>query len=160
MLQSLANEWGLLDQATYDVIVGIDNLASSVEDGSMSVDTMEAAILRLTNRIQEVPTDIGVNFRINVMGEIPGEISGRAEDRNVPYQHGGTLGGGSFLAGEHGPELIRGIRGGGQVVSAPTTARMMGQQHSVQNNYNLTTNSLTRPGGLALEFAAMEMGSR
>ena len=28
------------------------------------------------------------------------------------------------------------------------------------NNYNLTTNSLTRPSGLALEFSAMEMGSR
>ena len=31
---------------------------------------------------------------------------------------------------------------------------------SITNNYNLTTNAMTRPGGLSLEFAAMQMGSR
>ena len=31
---------------------------------------------------------------------------------------------------------------------------------SIVNNYNLTTNAMTRPGGLSLEFAAMQMGSR
>jgi hypothetical protein len=63
------------------------------------------------------------------------------------------------MAGEHGPELITGVPGGARVMSAPATARAMSQT-SITNNYNLTTNSQTRPGGLALEFATMEMGSR
>ena len=48
-----------------------------------------------------------------------------------------------------------------RAVTAPvTTGAGNSQTMNVTNNYNLTTNSLTRPGGLALEFAAMEMGSR
>jgi hypothetical protein len=55
--------------------------------------------------------------------------------------------------------MLTGVPGGARVLSNPTTARMMSQS-SVTNNYNLTTNSMTRPGGLALEFDAMQMGSR
>lgn len=75
------------------------------------------------------------------------------------YQHGGTTAGGDMLVGERGPELLTGVPGGAQVLSAPTTARMTGGS-SITNNYNLTTNSLTRPSGLRLEFSAMAMGSR
>jgi hypothetical protein len=48
-----------------------------------------------------------------------------------------------------------------RAVTAPTGMGGGGNQTtSIVNHYNLTTNSLTRPGGLALEFSAMEMGSR
>ena len=47
-----------------------------------------------------------------------------------------------------------------QAVTAPGGRGVMQSNASVTNNFNLTTNSLTRPGGLALEFATMGMGSR
>ena len=75
------------------------------------------------------------------------------------HQHGGTTGGRSMIVGEHGAEMLTGVPGGARVLSSPTTARMMAQ-NSITNNYNLTTNAMTRPGGLSLEFAAMQMGSR
>jgi len=162
MLQGLAKEWGLVDQATYDAMVAIDNYADSVDDGTGSLDEMGEGVKRLSDKLLGIPTEINVNVRVNTTGELPpgmGEVGGESAATREYYQHGGTSSGRSMLVGEGGPEILTGVRGGARVLSAPTTARMMAQ-NSITNNYNLTTNAMTRPGGLSLEFAAMQMGSR
>ena len=162
MLQGLAKEWGLVDQATYDAMVAIDNYADSVDDGTGSLDEMGEGVKRLSDKLLGIPTEINVNVRVNTTGELPpgmGEVGGESAATREYYQHGGTSSGRSMLVGEGGPEILTGVRGGARVLSAPTTARMMAQ-NSIVNNYNLTTNAMTRPGGLSLEFAAMQMGSR
>ena len=162
MLQGLAKEWGLLDQATYDAMVAVDEYADSVDNGTGTLDEMREGVQKLTDKLLGIPTEINVNVRVNTTGELPpgmGEVGGESAATREYYQHGGTSSGRSMLVGEGGPEILTGVRGGARVLSAPTTARMMAQ-NSTTNNYNLTTNAMTRPGGLSLEFAAMQMGSR
>ena len=162
MLQGLAKEWGLLDQATYDAMVAVDEYADSVDNGTGTLDEMREGVQKLTDKLLGIPTEINVNVRVNTTGELPpgmGEVGGESAATREYYQHGGTSSGRSMLVGEGGPEILTGVRGGARVLSAPTTARMMAQ-NSITNNYNLTTNAMTRPGGLSLEFAAMQMGSR
>ena len=111
------------------------------------------AVENTQRALEDIPTEIGITIKYTDVGYKPGG------GPHTGFQHGGTTPGGAFIAGEHGGELITGVPGGAHVLSAPTTARMMAQQ-SVTNNFNLTTQSMLRQGGLALEFATMEMGSR
>jgi len=125
----------------------------------MTLEEMAERIKKMNQRMLETPKQVDIIYNIVVRGQIPNIGSGKPGDVTPYYQHGGTAWGGAMLVGERGPELLTGVPGGARVLSSPATARMMAQSN-VTNNYNLTTNSLTRPGGLALEFAAMEMGSR
>jgi len=152
-LQKLATEWGLMDKAVYTNIGTVDILSKAVEDGVISWEAYMIAVKNTQRALEDIPTEIGITIRYTDVGYKPGG------GQYTAYQHGGTTPGGAFLAGERGPEMITGVPGGARVLSAPTTARMMAQQ-SVTNNFNLTTQSMLRSGGLALEFATMEMGSR
>jgi len=160
MIQGLAKEWGLLDEATYDAMVAVDDFATSVEEGKGTLDGMSVGIQRYTDKILNIPREWSTAIHVTYDGPMPtGPEVYNAATQNQPYQHGGTTWGRSMLVGEQGPELLTGVPGGARVLSNPTTSRMMAQ-NNITNNYNLTTNALTRPGGLALEFATMQMGSR
>ena len=57
--------------------------------------------------------------------------------------------------------LVPTVRATTAAAVAPPALRPGGNTTvSTVNNYNLTTNSWTRPGALALEFSALAMGSR
>jgi len=159
MLRELAKDWGLLDTDTFKAMETVNGYARAVKNGSMTLEEMAEKIKKMNDRMLETPRQIDIVYNIVVRGQIPNTGGGHQGEETPYYQHGGTTWGRGILVGEHGPELLTGVPGGARVLSNPTTARLLAQ-NSVTNNYSLTTNSLTRPGGLALEFAAMEMGSR
>jgi len=128
--------------------------------GSAVIDAIADGIRNAAGNMARAAAD-AVRGAISAARSALGGLGGGGASTPVSgFQSGGTTMGRSMLVGESGPELLTGIPGGARVLSNPTTSRMLGGGNTTVNNYNLTTNSLTRPGGLALEFSAMEMGSR
>jgi len=155
-LATLGEAYGVLDDRSAEALRNIRSSMDSVTDGTLSA---EAAVYQLRTSIDGLENreiTVGIRWDIPALPQVLGEIGGAPI---AAYAAGGTTSGGNMLVGEHGPELLTGVPGGARVLSNATTARQFAQSNTT-NNFNLTTNSMTRPGGLALEFAAMEMGSR
>jgi hypothetical protein len=151
--EALLTEFGLLTPAEKSAQGALDSLRQSAVEGKISWEAYALAAAATKRALDDIPREIGITVKYTDVGYNPGG------GEHTAYQHGGTTSGRSMLVGERGPEILTGVPGGARVLSSPTAARMMAQNNTT-NNYNLTTNSLTRPGGLHLEFAAMEMGSR
>jgi hypothetical protein len=164
--EAILTQFGLLTEEEKRMQTTINAITKAFADGKIEPEEYARLLADVKAQVDALDGSM-INIGWNVqappaMGGSPGGMSGPGGigDITTPYQHGGTSWGRSMLVGEHGPEMLTGVPGGARVLSNPTTARMMAQNNTTTNNYNLTTNALTRPGGLAMEFSAMEMGSR
>lgn len=167
----------------------IENIRGDLEDAWSSLWSGLAGILRVVwnGVIDELV--IGVNSAIDVFNDlidaaniIPGVSIpkiGKLDPGRYYLADGGILSKPMFVAGESGPEVVSPLSG---LVESMTSSMVTALQtfsnrqlslgpqmpvQSVVNNtsyvdgrqYNLETQSMTRPGYLELEFAGMEMAS-
>jgi len=156
--QALLEQSGLLTEAEKETQASIDALNKSFIDGKIEAPEFATAILLLkasVDSLEDKTITIGVEYNIPAMPGLLDKGPGQAQ----AFASGGTLSGGSIIAGEYGPEMITGLNAGSRVLSSPATRSAMARGGDTTNNYNLTTNSITRPGGLSLEFDSMGMAA-
>jgi len=152
--EALLIKSGLLTEAERKTQEQVDKLKQAFIDGKISAEEFSAGVLLLKDSIDKIQDK---TVTITVDYNIPSLPSGPGPQIAQHYQSGGTLSGGGFIAGEFGPEMISGVNSG-NVLSSPATRRILARGgDTTNNNFNLTTNSTTRPGGLALEFESMGM---
>jgi len=160
-LAEIGQAYGVLDEESASALKNIERNMGLVKDGTLSAKEAADLLKGSIDGLQSKEISVKVTWDVQQPPEVVHRAVGYTPTVPRPkFQSGGTTMGRSMLVGESGPELLTGIPGGARVLSNPTTSRMLGGGNTTVNNYNLTTNSLTRPGGLALEFSAMEMGSR
>ena len=137
--------------------IKMDELAGKVADGTMTVNEAVGAFRRMRDSILEIPTDrtTTITTRYQTVGA-PAPAPGPDVDITVPqmpqpYQKGAWNIPRNQLAFLHTGEMVIPAQAAQQIRETNTTHH---------HNYNLTTQSITRPGVLGMEFAAMEMASR
>ncbi len=127
-LQDVANQWGLIDDATYTAIQGIDNVASAFEDGKISVDGYGEALGRTGDAMRNLPSEHTFTLKLQTDGQLPMLPTGPGGEHQDPvaFASGGTMSqSGWALVGEEGPELLK-LPAGAEVYNAQDTAQMMG----------------------------------
>jgi len=127
-LQEVAFNWGLVDSATYTAMMGIDNVATSFENGKIKAEDLGTALLFATDAMVKMPTEHTFTFTWNQQGEPPPNVLLKPSPGfDVPnmFASGGVQPqSGWAMVGEQGPELTW-LPQGAQVFSAPETERML-----------------------------------
>jgi phage-related protein len=142
-------------------------MADGLNDALMSAVEKARKFVRIGNAIIESMVS-GVRAKASALANAASQAVSEALARarsmvenftsNLPgFQRGGITPGGPVIAGEQGPEIIIPPRGS-SVLPAGMTRNVI---NNVTNEYNLTTQAVTRPGSLQMEFDAMAaMGAR
>jgi hypothetical protein len=127
-LQEVAWGWGLVDTATYNAMMRIDDVASSFETGKIKVEDYGKAFLFATDAIVNMPSEHTFTFNWQQTGTPPPNVLLKPSPGfDIPnmYASGGVQQqSGWAMVGEQGPELTW-LPRGAQVFSAPETERML-----------------------------------
>ncbi|HNT76944.1 MAG TPA: hypothetical protein PKH77_18190 [Anaerolineae bacterium] len=127
-LQEVAFNWGLVDTATYTAMMGIDNVATSFENGKIKAEDLGKALLFATDSMVNMPTEHTFTFNWNQTGTPPPNVllepSPGFDIPNMYASGGVQQQSGWAMVGEQGPELTW-LPRGAQVFSAPETERML-----------------------------------
>ena len=142
-------------------VSSINTNRDAVSNLAKALGISEQEALALKDQLRELSAQkVTIDFKFNIPSMPSFQDRGPSGGQGgVAMASGGTLSGGGFIAGEFGPEMITGVNSG-RVLSSPATQRILSREgNTTTNNFNLTTNSLTRPSGLALEFQSMGMAA-
>ena len=154
--EALLIKSGLLTEAEQSAQSAIDSLRQQFINGKIDAETFAQGVLALKDSVDSLENkEITITARYVSVGResVVGGAGAQA------FAGGGTLSGGSAMLGEYGPELVTGLPAGARVITSPVSRRLMERGGDTINNFNLTTQSLTRPGALRLEFESMGMGT-
>jgi chromosome segregation ATPase len=140
-LQTMAKNWGLLDDATYDAIVSIDSYADSVEAGNSTLDQMTSRVDGLSDRLLGLPRNVDINFNLVSHGAIPNIPGTNNSDRTPIAMQSGFSGiftrPTAAIFGEGGPE------------------RVSAQPLNEVTNYNLSVTSQAAAASVVQDFGMM-----
>lgn len=138
-LQRVAEQWGLIDEKTLRAVESFDGWVRRLDEGKDTVDEFTERVVRMGERMLELPKEHTFTIRINQIGNmpLPSDLT-RPWERGEPPQFmaaGGFLPpGGIGIVGDNGPEVIQVTPAGARV--APIT-----------NNWNITFHEATNPVG-------------
>ena len=143
--------------------IKLDKMAESVADGSMTVRDAIAAFNDLKGAIDGIPEETHTTYTWSMPQGHPQAASAPAPAASptAPTAPSGHPQG----AYQHGawniPQNQMALLHAGEMVIPAQAAQQIRQVSTIHHhNYNLTAQSMIRQGGLEMEFAAMEMGSR
>lgn len=122
LLTDIAENWGLVDQATREAALAMDTALRELATGESFIE-VKRQILDLRDTVNEVPTDIEIRFNMTTTGSPPPQTGGYSNPY-IPQAAGGdwiVTGPTLFLAGEAGkreraifiPEGEEGFKGEG-----------------------------------------------
>jgi len=127
-------------EKVFDLVTEMDKLPEG-KDIKIIIDTAEAEA-----RLQRIRDALAA------IGSVPAGFGAPAGGPGEQQYQGGAW---------RIPHNQRAFLHAGEMVIPAAAAQIIRQQtSSVTNNYSLTTNAITRPGGLSMEFAAMSLASR
>ena len=142
----VAKDMGLIDEETWEAATQMNAALEAFAGGAGQAET-KATISEISGQLAAIPRTI--NVTIKVRKELATGVTERGEGMGgVAYQHG------TPFVPHTGPAILH----RGEAVLPAGAAAVYRQSivnNSPTNHYNLTTQSTTRPGGLAMEFGAM-----
>lgn len=150
----VATDMGIIDAETRDAAIAMNAALEDFATGPGQAET-KATILEIAGELAGIPTEVPINIRVHTHYSQSGV---------PPTATGAVVGGGGAVPGlQHGTPFVR--RTGlaflhrGEAVLPAAQAASFRQNIANNNqttNFNLTTQSTTRPGGLAMEFGRMQ----
>lgn len=154
MRTAIALEYGLMDAESARVVgemtgsweAWADGFDQSAMDVMGDMDAVIDHAAALQAAIDRIPRKVPIEIAISRAG-IPGIEIPEMMQYGTPDFRGGLA-----MLGERGPELAV-LPPTTRIYDTTTTRNMV-------NNYNLTTQSMMRPGELQMEFMTMRMASR
>lgn len=163
-LQEVAKNWGLIDDATYTAITGIDNVASAFEAGQIKAENFGSILSGVGDVIAGLPTSwtFDVTYNIPNLPAMPGSggTPSKQGEGYVANAEGGTMNSSGWsLVGEQGPELTW-LPRGAQVYNARETQQMLqqsGQEGGVVVNAPVTINA-TVASNVDIALLARQVG--
>jgi len=154
--EALLVKSGMLTEAERSAQSAIQSLREQFTSGKISASEFASGVLALKESVDSLESkEITITTRYVSVGRESVVGGGSAQ----AFASGGTLSGGAVVLDEAGPELVTGLPAGARVLSSPISRRLMERGGDTINNFNLTTQSITRPGALRLEFESMGMGA-
>lgn len=136
LLNSLSLAWGLVDQATYDAVVSIDDMLTDMAEGE-SLESIESRMQDLLNTILGIEGDHKVGIDVSVTGDSVQDILAATNYHgNAPAQSYAE--GGAFWATE--PTRIMVGEGGEDEWVTVTPRSQMGPEQMNQTTINLYAN--------------------
>jgi TP901 family phage tail tape measure protein len=142
---SIAEDMGLIDEDTRVAAVAMNEALEDFATGAGQAETM-ATIEEIAGQLAAIPRDIQINIRVrrelSEARTAPGRLGGETYQKGTPFVR------------RTGQALLH---RGEAVLPVPmaTAFRQSIANNNTTQNFNLTTQSTTRPGGLAMEFGAM-----
>lgn len=153
----VAKSMGLIDEETWNAANEMNAAMSSFANGE-DVASAKAEILAISSNLAGIPRDVHIRItthHVSVYEDVYKSGGGQSPSgggMQETYQEG------TPFVPRTGPAILH----RGEAVLPVPMAQAFRQNvanNNTTNNYNLTTNSITRPGGLSMEFGAMEIAS-
>ena len=147
----VAKDMGLIDADTAAAARAMNAALSDFATGEGQAET-RATITAIAGELAAIPRDISIRIRIteelSQAQTAPGRLGGEVYHDGTPF------------VPTTGPHILRRGEAVLPVAMADVFRQTIASSNSTTNNFNLTTNSTTRPGGLATEFQTMGFASR